>query len=139
VEHDLPPPPAALVDRGARRLFRPVRPHGQQLAYVYFEDEPGRRPAAKLLSGTKRGSATAHSVAIGKDWELLVEQIRECLQHAEDCARKAAAQSDPNLKEDFLTMERRWRFLARSYEFSERLDDFSDEAKRNVDKLPKAY
>jgi hypothetical protein len=34
-------------------------------------------------------------------------------------------------------MERRWLFLARSYEFSERLDDFSDEAKRNVDKLPK--
>ena len=69
----------------------------------------------------------------------LSEQIRECLQHAEHCARKAAAQSDPNLKEDFLTMERRWLFLARSYEFSERLDDFSDEAKRNVDKLPKAY
>jgi len=23
---------------------------GQQLAYVYFEDEPGRRSAAKLLS-----------------------------------------------------------------------------------------
>jgi hypothetical protein len=69
----------------------------------------------------------------------LSEQIRECLQHAEDCARKAATQPDPNLKEDFLTMERRWLFLARSYEFTERLDDFSDEAKRNVDKLPKAY
>jgi hypothetical protein len=28
-----------------------VRDHdGQQLAYVYFEDEPGRRSAAKLLS-----------------------------------------------------------------------------------------
>ena len=28
-----------------------VRDHnGQQLAYVYFEDEPGRRPAAKLLT-----------------------------------------------------------------------------------------
>ena len=28
-----------------------VRGHdGQQLAYVYFEDEPGRRSAAKLLS-----------------------------------------------------------------------------------------
>ena len=28
-----------------------VRDHnGQQLAYVYFEDEPGRRPVAKLLS-----------------------------------------------------------------------------------------
>jgi hypothetical protein len=28
-----------------------VRDHGgQKLAYVYFEDEPGRRSAAKLLS-----------------------------------------------------------------------------------------
>jgi hypothetical protein len=28
-----------------------MRDHnGQQLAYVYFEDEPGRRPTAKLLS-----------------------------------------------------------------------------------------
>ena len=28
-----------------------MRDHnGQQLAYVYFEDEPGRRSAAKLLS-----------------------------------------------------------------------------------------
>jgi hypothetical protein len=28
-----------------------VRDHnGQQLAYIYFENEPGRRPAAKLLS-----------------------------------------------------------------------------------------
>ena len=65
----------------------------------------------------------------------LSERIRECLQHAEDCARKAAAQSDPNLKDDFLTVERRWLSLARGYEFTERLD----EAKRNVDKLPKAY
>jgi len=27
-----------------------LRENGQQLAYVYFEDEPGRRSAAKLLS-----------------------------------------------------------------------------------------
>lgn len=57
--------------------------------------------------------------------------IRECLQHAEDCARKAAAQTDPKVKQDFLDLEQRWLSLARSYEFTERIGDFSqrDEAK----------
>ena len=69
----------------------------------------------------------------------LSEQIRECLQHAENCARKAATQTDSKIREDFLELEQRWLFLARSYEFAERLGDFSDEAKRNTDKLPTAY
>jgi hypothetical protein len=38
----------------------------------------------------------------------LSEQIRDCLRHAEACAQKAAAQTDPQLKQDFLVMERRW-------------------------------
>jgi hypothetical protein len=68
----------------------------------------------------------------------LSEQVGECYRHAEDCARKAAAQTDPELKEDFLTLERRWMFLARSYEFTERLTYFSKETRRKADKLPKA-
>jgi hypothetical protein len=67
----------------------------------------------------------------------LSAEIRECLQQAEDCARKAAAQTDPKLKEDFLEMERRWLGLARSYEFTERLEDFCDEARQQTDKLSK--
>jgi hypothetical protein len=65
----------------------------------------------------------------------LSEQIRECYAHAEQCARKAAAQRDPRLKQDFLDMERRWLTLAKSYEFGERLGDFSDEAKRQTGHL----
>jgi hypothetical protein len=64
--------------------------------------------------------------------------IRECLQHAEDCARKAAAQIDPKVKQDFLDLEQRWLSLARSYEFTERISDFSNETKRNLGKLPEA-
>ena len=67
------------------------------------------------------------------------EQIREYLQHAEECACKAAAQTDPKIKSGFLDLERRWLVLARSYDFTERLTDFSHEGKRNADKLPQAY
>jgi hypothetical protein len=67
----------------------------------------------------------------------LSEEIRECYRHAENSARKAAAQTDPKLKADFLDLERRWLFLARSYEFTERLTDFSSEAKRHAEKLPR--
>jgi hypothetical protein len=42
------PPPWTVEEQPACFV---VRDHnGQQLAYVYFEDEPGRRSAAKLLS-----------------------------------------------------------------------------------------
>jgi hypothetical protein len=68
--------------------------------------------------------------------EKLSEQIRDCYAHATDCARKAAAQTDPRLKQDFLDMERRWLALAKSYELSQRLEDFSDEAGRRAGRLP---
>jgi hypothetical protein len=59
----------------------------------------------------------------------LGEDIRECCRHAEDCARKGNAQPDPKLKQDFLDLEQRWLFLARSYEFTQRLTEFLDETK----------
>jgi len=48
----------------------------------------------------------------------LSEQIRECLQHAEQCARKAAElPNDSSSRQDFLRLEKRWLELARSIEF----------------------
>jgi hypothetical protein len=42
------PPPWSIEELDACFV---VRDHnGQALAYIYFEDEPGRRSAAKLLS-----------------------------------------------------------------------------------------
>jgi len=61
------------------------------------------------------------------------QQIRDCYDHAEQCAQKAAAQNDPDLKQDFLDMERRWLTLAKSYELSQRIGEFSNETKRRVD------
>ena len=56
----------------------------------------------------------------------LSEQLRDCYRHAQYCARKAAEQTDPNLKQDFLELEESWLFLARSFKFNERIGDSSD-------------
>src|SRR5215469_12047674 len=63
----------------------------------------------------------------------LSEQIRDCLQHAEDCARKAAAQPDGSkLRRDFLAMEQHWLSLVRSFQLGERRDDFTHETARKA-------
>ena len=67
--------------------------------------------------------------------ESVSQQIRDCYDHAEQCAQKAAAQTNPGLRQDFLDMERRWLTLAKSYELSQRLGDFSNENKRRVDNV----
>jgi hypothetical protein len=67
----------------------------------------------------------------------LSEEIRECYRHAEDCAQRAAAETDPRTKADFVDLQQHWLFLARSYEFTGRLTDFSSETKRKSDKLPR--
>ena len=60
----------------------------------------------------------------------LSNEISVCYRHAEDCRRKADETNVPTAKEEFLNMERRWLFLARSYEFTERLTDFNDYKKQ---------
>jgi hypothetical protein len=59
------------------------------------------------------------------DVDGLSEDIRECYQLAKECARRAKAEADPRLRQDFLDMERRWLFLARSYEFTRRIGRFA--------------
>ena len=58
-------PPAtssAKPAKGVSRTPRRLRDHnGQQLAYIYFESEPGRRSAAKLLT---KDEASKNSLAV---------------------------------------------------------------------------
>jgi hypothetical protein len=112
----------------------PRNQHGYCIAATILLSKVPTMPQVRVTACKSRMRADGRVVL-----NNLSEQIRECLQHAENCARKAAAQSCPKLKQDFLELEQRWLFLARSYEFTERLTDFSDEAKRNANKLPNAY
>jgi hypothetical protein len=56
--------------------------------------------------------------------ENLTDEIRVCLRHAEECARKAAEASRPNARENFLEMQRRWLRLAHRYQFAKQLKGF---------------
>ena len=64
------PPPWSAEEQEACYV---VRDHdGQQLAYVYFEDEPGRRSAARLLSEDEARRIAANIASIS-----LLQQVRQ--------------------------------------------------------------
>lgn len=60
----------------------------------------------------------------------LSKEIRDCHARAEACAEKARNAFSEEMREDFLRLSDSWRKLARSYEFAERLIDFSSETGR---------
>ena len=61
----------------------------------------------------------------------LSSEARECRLYAEHCADRARLQSDPQLRKDYLEMQRRWLALAHSCEFAEELEFLSAVEARN--------
>ena len=56
--------------------------------------------------------------------QKLSDEVRECYAHAKDCARKAAAQLDPALRESFLDAEQCWLRLVRRLASAPELDGY---------------
>ena len=56
----------------------------------------------------------------------LSKEIRECLRRAEECKGLSKTTLTASAISDYLEMEQRWLALARSYEFAERLSNFTE-------------
>lgn len=60
----------------------------------------------------------------------LSKEVRDCYARAEECARKAKQVVNEELQKDYLRTQQSWLTVARSYEFVERLLNFSKENNR---------
>jgi hypothetical protein len=71
------------------------------------------------------GCSVGHPMLIG-----LSQEIRDCHARAEACEEKARRAFTEEMREDFLQLRDSWLKLARSYEFTEQLLDFTRENAR---------
>jgi hypothetical protein len=60
------PPPWSIEDIGAAFVVKDSA--GQQLAYVHYEEEPGRRSAAKLLTKDEARRIAANIAKVPGLW-----------------------------------------------------------------------
>ena len=61
--------------------------------------------------------------------QKLSETIAECMAHAVAAQGRAADSIDPATKREFAASASRWRRLAESYQFLERIEVFLNDAK----------
>jgi two-component sensor histidine kinase/PAS domain-containing protein len=65
--------------------------------------------------------------------QQLSEQVRDCLRRAADAKALADSIADPALKKSYIDLEGNWLFLARSYMFTEGLQDFLTQRRPEMD------
>lgn len=92
------PPPWTVEDLGS--CFVVKGSGGQKLAYVYYEEEPGRRSTAKpLLNGQRFSSDVRHSLyardpsAAPDDWHRALSLAAQSVIREIRCARSRGAVS----------------------------------------------
>jgi PAS domain-containing protein len=68
--------------------------------------------------------------------QQLSEQVRACHQRAADAKAQADATTDSALKRSYSDLEDRWLFHARSYTFTESLQDFVDHGPQRKERAP---
>ena len=54
----------------------------------------------------------------------LHSDVADCLQHAAECVVQAELVTDPTAREGFLDLAARWRRLAESFRYTERVEHF---------------
>jgi hypothetical protein len=80
------PPPWTAEERGACFIVRDAT--GQALAYVYFEEEPCRRAAAKLLTKDEaRRVPAARAIALAPPSVIIASGLKTVLPTKKICGK----------------------------------------------------
>jgi len=69
--------------------------------------------------------------------QKLSDNIADCVSHAVEAQRRADAAADLESRREYADMAGKWRRLAESYQFVERIERFLDTAKTTAGVAPK--
>jgi hypothetical protein len=110
------PPPWSLEEEGA--CFCVHHHNGQQLAYVYFEDEPGWSSAAKLLTldQARRIRGQYRQATGASEQSLKMRTPDQYREFAAECYRFAAEAKNEEHQKILREMARAWSELAEEIE-----------------------
>ena len=111
------PPPWTVEENEESFVIKDAS--GQALAYVYFEDNDGRRPVMERLTRDEARRIAANLAKLPTFVEADKDRPEQVLRdHAKECRARAEAATDPNAKAHFHGMAEIWERRARQAERS---------------------